>query len=101
MSTLKDKSEAGVSAFSAIVRGRVQGVGFRYTCLSEASRMGLSGWVRNVRDGSVEVWAEGSQEGQVQFLTWLHRGPPGARVDSVQTSPQTPTGQYRNFSIKY
>lgn len=91
--------EGTVSAFSAFVRGRVQGVGFRYSCLHEARLMGLSGWVRNTKDGDVEVWSEGPKEKQVQFLQWLHRGPPSARVDAVQCRSQTPTGKYHQFSI--
>jgi acylphosphatase len=92
--------EPAVSAFSALIRGRVQGVGFRYSCLNEARRMGLAGWVRNTRDGAVEVWSEGPREKQVAFLKWLHRGPPYAQVDSVRCTSQIPTGKYQNFSIE-
>jgi acylphosphatase len=91
--------EGEVSAFSALVQGRVQGVGFRYSCLHEARRMGLSGWVRNTKEGDVEVWSEGPREKQIMFLQWLHRGPLSARVDLVQCSSQTPTGNYHQFSI--
>ncbi|MDR1899291.1 MAG: acylphosphatase [Treponema sp.] len=88
------------AAFHALVGGRVQGVGFRYTCCHEARRLGLSGWVRNRIDGDVEVWAEGSQEKLDSFLQWLHRGPPGARVDGVRCDRCRPTGKYRNFGIE-
>ena len=95
----QEQDNGDVSAFSALIRGRVQGVGFRYYCRDEARRMGLSGWVRNTEDGAVEVYSEGPQEAQARFLRWLHQGPRGARVDSVRFRAQTPTGEYRCFSI--
>ncbi|MDR1955797.1 MAG: acylphosphatase [Treponema sp.] len=88
-------------AFSALIRGRVQGVGFRYSALHEARRLGLAGWVRNRSDGAVEVWVEGPAENQAAFRAWLDRGPPGARVASVRYESRTPTGKYPNFSIKW
>jgi acylphosphatase len=95
----QEKKGGEVSAFSARICGRVQGVGFRYYCRDEAQRRGLSGWVRNTEDGAVEVYSEGPQEAQAQFLKWLHQGPRGARVDSVRSCSQTPTGAYCCFSI--
>jgi acylphosphatase len=89
------------AAFFARVRGRVQGVGFRYTCLHEARLRGLSGWVRNTPDGDVEVWAEGPKEKLEIFLRWLRRGPPGARVDAVDYSPEAPSGTCKSFGIRY
>lgn len=67
----------------AIVRGRVQGVGYRATTLDEARRLGLAGWVRNRADGTVEVRAEGTQAKLDLFLSYLRRGPLGARVTTV------------------
>ena len=65
------------------IRGFVQGVGFRYSMQREAIRLGLVGWVRNRRDGTVEAVISG-QEGAVQaMVAWAHRGPAGARVESV------------------
>lgn len=75
-----------------VVSGRVQGVGFRYYVLREAQRLGLSGYVRNLRDGRVEVVAAGSEEklGRLEALLW--RGPVMARVDMVEAEPaETPT----------
>jgi acylphosphatase len=89
------------SAFFALVTGRVQGVGFRYSAYHEARRLGLSGWVKNNRDGDVEVFAEGPREKLETMLKWLHRGPPGARVDSVRYDLRSPLGVYRDFSIEY
>lgn len=88
------------SAVHATVSGRVQGVGFRYSCCYEARRRGLSGWVRNTMNGDVEVWAEGSRENLDAFLIWLRRGPPGAWVDQVHCDIRRPTGKYRNFEIE-
>jgi acylphosphatase len=88
-----------VSAFHAKISGRVQGVGFRYSCYHEARRLGLSGWVRNEFNGDVEVWAEGRAEKLDRLLQWLHRGPPGARVDSVDCTRRQSAG-YRGFEIE-
>ncbi|MDR2134707.1 MAG: acylphosphatase [Treponema sp.] len=87
-------------AFFIRISGRVQGVGFRYTCYNEARRLGICGWVRNNGNGDVEVWAEGSAEKLECFLRWLRRGPPGARVDSTDCDMRQPTGTYRDFGIE-
>jgi acylphosphatase len=88
------------AAFHALVCGRVQGVGFRYSCCHEARRLGLTGWVRNKTDGDVEIWAEGTKEKLETFLRWLRQGPPGARVDQVRYDMGRPAGTYRNFGIE-
>ncbi len=67
-----------------VVRGREQGVGFRWFVLQEAGRLCLGGSVRNVRDGSVEVLAEGSPEALAELERVLHRGPRSAQVDGVE-----------------
>jgi acylphosphatase len=92
--------KSALAAFHVQVSGRVQGVGFRYTCCSEARRLGLSGWVKNEFDGDVEVWAEGAAEKLDRFLQWLQRGPPGARVDHVRCEKRQPAG-CRAFEIKF
>ena len=88
-------------AFFARVEGRVQGVGFRYTCMNEGQRLGLSGWVRNTPEGDVEVWAEGAREKLDSFILWLQRGPPGARVDTLHYDMVAPTGKYGKFGVAY
>jgi acylphosphatase len=89
------------AAFFAQVRGRVQGVGFRYTAYNEAKRLGLTGWVRNTRDRDVvDVWAEGPQENLDRFLLWLRQGPPRAQVEAVDAEEKNPTGVYTMFSIE-
>jgi acylphosphatase len=94
-----DQNAADKSAFFARFSGRVQGVGFRYTCLNEGRRLGVQGFVRNTSEGGLEVWAEGSPAKLEALLAWLRRGPPRARVDAVHTDKVPPTGQYREFSI--
>jgi acylphosphatase len=66
-----------------VVRGRVQGVGFRYATVTEARRLGLAGWARNLPDGSVEILAEGAPAAVEALVAWCGHGPPSARVDTV------------------
>jgi acylphosphatase len=66
-----------------LVEGRVQGVGYREACVQQARALGLAGYVRNRRDGSVEVMLQGPADAVARMLTWLHEGPPLARVDRV------------------
>jgi len=68
------------------ITGRVQGVGFRYSMQHEAARLGVRGWVRNRRDGSVEALVQGSETAIAAITEWARRGPAGARVDSVQVA---------------
>jgi len=88
------------AACSALVRGRVQGVGFRWSAREEAKRLGLTGWVRNADDGSVEVLAEGRADRLTAFASWLRKGPPGAGVETVESHQRVPTGVFRTFSIE-
>ena len=84
-----------------LIKGRVQGVGFRYTALDEAMRLGLTGWVRNTRDGHVEVVAEGSEDQVRRLVTWSHAGPRGALVTDVQQHLLPYTGEFDGFRIRY
>ena len=94
-----EHSEENTAAFYARVCGRVQGVGFRYSAIREARLLGVDGWVRNVADGDVEVWAEGRPEKLARFFAWLHRGPQYARVDSVEKEDKEPMG-YSDFDVE-
>lgn len=67
------------------VRGRVQGVGFRWFTLDTAEALGLTGWVSNRKDGSVEAEAQGTEEALDEFERRLRTGNPAARVDSIET----------------
>ncbi len=69
------------------IKGRVQGVGFRWFARETAASLGLSGWVRNRTDGSVEAEAEGSEEALDAFIERLKTGNPAARVDEIVSSP--------------
>jgi len=87
----------GQAAFTAIVSGRVQGVGFRFSARREALRLGLTGWVRNLDDGDVELRAEGQRGALADFRAWLQEGPPGAWVERVDARPVEPTGSFSTF----
>jgi acylphosphatase len=75
-----------------IVRGRVQGVWFRESARRRAEELGVSGWVRNNADGTVEAEAEGAADDVAVLVSWLELGPPQARVDSVDVEEQPPRG---------
>ncbi|MDB4953808.1 MAG: acylphosphatase [Myxococcales bacterium] len=83
----------------AIVTGRVQGVSYRASTASEATRLGIAGWVRNRSDGSVELEAEGPDEHIAALLRWCEYGPPAARVARVAVEELAPTGAEREFKI--
>jgi acylphosphatase len=85
----------------ATVHGRVQGVNFRYYTIRAAQRLGLTGWVANRWDGTVETVAEGPREALNQFSAFLHRGSPSAVVDRVDVTWETPTGQFGRFGVRY
>jgi acylphosphatase len=76
----------------AIVHGHVQGVFFRDSVRRLAERLGVSGWVRNNWDGSVEAVLEGDREGVESVLGFMREGPRGARVDRVETADEQPEG---------
>jgi acylphosphatase len=82
-----------------VVGGRVQGVGFRHFTESAADRTGVSGWVRNLPDGRVEISAEGEADAIERFERQIRLGPAGARVDHVEVENAAP-GQLSGFTIK-
>jgi acylphosphatase len=85
----------------AVVRGDVQGVGFRYFVQRKAQQIGLSGWVRNNDDGTVELVAEGTREQLEQLKRALQEGPRMARVDRVETQWSNGTGDLRGFELAW
>lgn len=88
-------------ALHANIHGRVQGVGFRYSTVAQAKRLGLTGYTRNMPDGSVEVVAEGEKRKLEALLAWLRKGPSMARVSDVQHRFVPPVGTYRGFGVDY
>jgi acylphosphatase len=89
-----------VKRIRAIVRGDVQGVGFRAATAHEARRDNVAGWVRNLRDGSVEVEAEGPAAAVDGLIRWLRRGPSLARVTAVEIDDSLPPAGLEGFSIR-
>jgi acylphosphatase len=83
-----------------VVRGRVQGVGFRWFVEREAQLLGLAGWVRNNYDGSVEVLATGNREQLAQLRERLQIGPRAARVDQVEETEAPPVQDLKTFRIE-
>src|SRR5436853_7874587 len=82
-----------------VVRGRVQGVGFRWFVEREAHMLGIAGWVRNNHDGSVEVLAQGTRDQLSGLHGRVREGPRAARVDAVEVSEATPAQGVSSFRI--
>lgn len=82
------------------VSGRVQGVFFRAATRDQARALGISGWVRNLPDGGVEIVAEGDGRNVEAFLDWCRQGPPRARVDSVAVREESPAGEFESFEVR-
>lgn len=85
----------------ARVFGLVQGVNFRAVTRERAQALGLTGWVRNRADGSVEVLAEGARASLTQLLEYLHRGPRHAEVDRVEAEWLPASGGFTGFEIRF
>lgn len=83
-----------------LVRGRVQGVGFRWFVEREAHILGIAGWVRNNHDGSVEVLAQGTRDQLSGLHGCLREGPRAARVDAVEVSEARPVDGLKSFRIE-
>jgi len=81
------------------IRGRVQGVFFRAAIQREARRLGLTGWVKNRADGSVEILAEGEEDEIKELIGWSHKGPGPARVEGVDVRWRGFSGQHPDFRI--
>jgi acylphosphatase len=93
-------TEKPIDARRFLVRGRVQGVGFRWFVEREAHILGIAGWVRNNHDGSVEVLAQGSRDQLSGLLSRLREGPRAARVDDVAESEAQPKDGLNSFRIE-
>jgi acylphosphatase len=84
-----------------VVSGRVQGVAFRAATRHQARFLGLTGWVHNRADGTVEVLAEGERSRLQQLVDWCHEGPPAARVMWIEVHWCAYAGDLEEFSIRF
>ena len=83
------------------IKGRVQGVFFRAETQRVAQGFNITGWVRNMADGRVEVVLEGEDTNVDNMIKWCHVGPPTARVEKFLTEEEPYTGEFRDFIVKY
>ncbi len=83
------------------VSGRVQGVYYRATTCDVARRLRLTGWVRNLPDGRVEIVAEGPEDSLKALIDWCWEGPPLAKVEDVEVVWESPTGEFDDFRVRY
>jgi len=97
---MPEPKEPHRKAVLALVRGRVQGVGFRYEARSVARSLGILGWITNLTDGGVETYAEGPDAAVNRYVQWLNHGPPGAHVDSLDISERIPKSKYTSFTVE-
>jgi len=84
-----------------VIKGRVQGVWFRDSTRREAVSLGVFGWVKNKRDGSVEALVEGPEEDVKKLISWCHKGPPSARVLKVHETEEDWQGEFRSFDVTF
>lgn len=84
-----------------LISGRVQGVFFRATVESIAKQFGLSGYVKNLPDGRVEIVAEGEKSALEHLINWARKGTRLAKVEGVRVGWQEPTGEFEDFRIEY
>ena len=84
----------------AVIKGEVQGVGFRWAVQSQAGQLGLTGYAENLPDGSVRVEAEGAPDRLDQLEAFLHQGPRWAEVQSLDTERTPATGEFRRFEAR-
>ena len=83
-----------------IIRGRVQGVGFRFSACDEANALALAGWVRNLAGGEVEIVAEGRRESLKKLAIWAHHGPSSSHVTDVREEWLDYIGEFTEFRIR-
>ena len=84
-----------------IVKGRVQGVNFRYYTQRQAQKWNVFGWVMNRPDGSVAALFEGEEADVQAMIDWCRQGPPSARVTELIVQPEEYRGEFRSFSVRY
>lgn len=97
----KPQGEIPAVRVHLVIHGRVQGVFFRQHTLEQARSLGVTGWVRNRRDGTVEVVAEGKEDKVKKLVQWCHQGPPSALVTLVEEDWQAYQGEFHRFETTW
>lgn len=97
---MPDVSGASLRAVIGRIEGRVQGVGFRWSAKRRADQLGVAGWVRNLPDGSVEVFVQGPPVAVTAMERWLGVGPASARVQAATLHPTAVDQAIRSFLIR-
>jgi acylphosphatase len=91
----------GKSRAKLIIKGLVQGVNFRYYTQREAQKNNITGWVRNLSDGSVAALFEGEEEDVEAMIEWCRHGPPSAKVQELVVQPEEYRGEFEAFAVKF
>lgn len=89
------------SRIKVIVKGIVQGVNFRYYSQRQAAKFNITGWVKNLPDGSVAGVFEGDEQDVEAMVQWCRRGPPSAHVTELIVQPEEYRGEFSSFSVKF
>ncbi len=100
MSTAKTTAMKDAARVHLKISGRVQGVYFRASTVEQARRLGVTGWVMNCRDSTVELVAEGERERLEKLISWCRSGPPGAQVKEVRAEWEVSKEEFQSFFIK-
>ena len=95
------RKTSGQKRICVVYSGRVQGVGFRFTTESTALSLNLTGWVKNLADGCVEVVCEGEEAKLVQFLEKMGQGPMKPYIHGMKTDWSEASGEFRDFTIRF
>ena len=90
----------GIKRYHFVIEGRVQGVSYRMSAQISAQKIGVTGWVRNLRSGQVEMVAEGEPAQLEQLLEWAWQGPNFAQVTDISLEKLTATGEFSQFEIR-
>ena len=88
-----------VQRLHLVIRGRVQGVSYRYSTVQQARALGVAGWVRNLNNGDVELVGEGANEALEALVAWCSNGPPLAVVDDIEVTWLDATGEFVGFRL--
>ena len=90
----------GIKRYHFLIEGRVQGVGYRMSAQIAAQKIGVTGWVRNLRSGQVEMVAEGEPAQLERLLEWAWQGPNFAQITDISLEKITATGEFTQFEIR-